>query len=691
MKNSILKFISTRRFFRRLAIYSILFFVCLLEFFIFLEGLNHVLQNRFSIYAIIVLQTVLFALLRKSKITLLFYSSVLLFIVSITTFHTAFLIGNGNGFSLENIMHLVSITTIMEFFKLSPFTYIAILMLIIFFTVIILGISFIIYWSFRPFPKNKMNIAILILFMLISSYTFFYFSHPIRDLKKILIFYVQSDKYKNCDKEFFLNLGIKTTMLDNHLIQATPGKNLILIILESTEQNYLNEKMFPQLLPNLKKFYQSCQKFKNISMAPNATITFGAMYSMFTGSILDHRHLLQGINSVHNPRIGARLSSFPKILHKAGYHQYFVVGHSGNVIGTESFVCSHKFDTVWFGIDRKKRLTISMAEQGINVPNFSLHDSEVYKQAWKFFEQASLEKKTFNITLLTMDAHGPNGIYNNKEPAYPLNAPYKYKNLFNAMYASDVALGQFLEKIANHPVGKDTVIVIVSDHLAHSYTCTSELLGKINDRRLLFGIKNSSKKSVSHNTPGKTFDIAPTILDALGVKHNFEFPLGESLYNIKHPQRLVETEEQLLALSYYTKLKSNMAENLPVDIIAKNKPYPHLSAGKIQIPVVFNKIADLPKENEFVVLPISSKLKIDAISMKYFKSFAQFLDGNKKEKAFIFLTNNTAEVAKYYKLPNQKGMVLGININNKNFIDVAPTFDQLFISKKNINKLLNKE
>ena len=503
--------------------------------------------------------------------------------------------------------------------------------------------------------------------------------------------YVQSDKYKNCDEKFFLNLGIKTTILDSHLIQATPGKNLILIILESTEQNYLNEKKFPQLLPNLRNFYQSCQKFTNISMAPNATITFGAMYSMFTGSILDPRHLLQGINSVHNPRIGARLSSFPKILHKAGYHQYFVVGCSGNVIGTESFVCSQQFDTVWFGIDRKKRVTISMAENGINVPNFSLHDSEVYKQAWEFFQKASLEKKPFNITLLTMDAHGPNGIYDKNEPAYPLNSPPKYKNLFNAMYASDVALGQFLEKIANHPVGKDTVIVIVSDHLAHSYTCTSELLGKINDRRLLFGIKNSSRKSAFQDISGKTFDIAPTILDALGVKHNFKFPLGESLYNTKYPQRLIETEEQLVALSYYTKLKSNMAENLPVDVIAKNNPYPHLLAGNIQIPEVIDKIADLPKENEFIVLPISSKLKIDAMSMKYFKSFAQFIEGNKKEKAFIFLTNNTAEIAKYYKLSNQKGMVLGITINNRNLIDFAPSFEQLFISKEKINKLLNNK
>ena len=173
MKNSILKFFSTRKLFRRLAIYSILFLICLLEFVIFVKGLSHVFQNRFSVYSIIVLQTVLFALFRKNKKTLIFYTHFLLVIVSITIFHTVFLIGNGNGFSLENIMHLISTTTIIEFFKLSPLTYIAVLILIVFITVIILGISFLIYWSLRPFPKNKINISILIYLCVVAFMHFF--------------------------------------------------------------------------------------------------------------------------------------------------------------------------------------------------------------------------------------------------------------------------------------------------------------------------------------------------------------------------------------------------------------------------------------------------------------------------------------------------------------------------------------
>ena len=42
---------------------------------------------------------------------------------------------------------------------------------------------------------------------------------------------------------------------DLNSIYAKPGKNLVFIVVESLEQNYLSEKHFPDLLPNIKKIF----------------------------------------------------------------------------------------------------------------------------------------------------------------------------------------------------------------------------------------------------------------------------------------------------------------------------------------------------------------------------------------------------------------------------------------------------
>ena len=316
------------------------------------------------------------------------------------------------------------------------------------------------------------------------------------------------------------------------------------------------------------------------------------------------------------------------------YEQHFLIGDSGNFAGTANFIKDQQYDFFWSAIDRKTRIAKW---------EYSARDSVVFKQAWWTFQKLAEKNTPFNITLLTIDAHGPNGFYSPEEPAYPYPSPYS--RLFNAMYASDHALGDFIKNIKNHPKYKDTCIVITCDHLAHYYTACTEVLQQSPRRRLLFLIDNSSVKSWKADVPALTFDIAPTILDAMGVKHNYRFPLGESLYQNPDPRRLNYTKEQERVLYFYVLLKNeNRNLNFPLEVSVHINPFPLLQINSHRLPLLIGDANDTPRDGEILVVRLSRKNEPIRWRTHYFKSFSSFhFFLNSKPGDIIFLGKTGTE------------------------------------------------
>ena len=273
---------------------------------------------------------------------------------------------------------------------------------------------------------------------------------------------------------------------------------------------------------------------------------------------------------------------------------------------------------------------------------FSVRDSVVFEQAWHHFQKLAEKETPFHITLLTIDAHGPDGFYSPDEPPYP--GPLPKNNLYNAMYASDYALGKFLRRIQNHPKYKDTCIVISSDHLAHEYTSCSALLNREPQRRLLFLIQNSSEPLVNPKVPAATFDIGPTILDALGVKHDYIFPLGESLYRRTDPRRLGFCREQERILYFYVLLKNkNRTLNFPLDVALSKDPYPSLLLNTIRLPLLVNGANDLPSNGEIVAIPLPSEKDEIKWDMRFYRSWEYF---------YSLLRKTSGDIVFFGKTPN---------------------------------------
>ncbi len=585
----------------------------------------------FNFYSLVFASVCIYKLFGKR------WGNILTFILQgiwVILFLTYYIFNQANlgGLGLENIYHLVCFKGWLEFLFMDPQLFFKGVSAIVVLLLLSYGVTRWISWMLPSSCTRATRMTYSCLLFLFAG-GFLYGNIVFSQLNEIVGNLFFAEKYRSLEQKYYADYGIKIYPFPWQMVHAEAGKNLVYIILESTELSFLDQNRFPGLLPNLTDFRKNAQSFDNLSMAHNAQTTFGGIYSAMSGSYLTPSHLLRGLNKWWDPNVSSYFSSLPRILHKAGYEQHFLVGHSGNFAGTESFVRDQTYDVFWSAIERRKRVMNWM---------FSVRDSVVFEQAWQQFQRLAEKETPFHITLLTIDAHGPDGFYSPDEPPYP--GPLPKNNLYNAMYASDYALGKFLRRIQNHPKYKDTCIVISSDHLAHEYTSCSALLNREPQRRLLFLIQNSSEPLVNPKVPAATFDIGPTILDALGVKHDYIFPLGESLYRRTDPRRLDFCREQERILYFYVLLKNkNRTLNFPLDVALSKDPYPSLLLNTIRLPLLVNGANDLPSNGEIVAIPLPSEKDEIKWDMRFYRSWEYF---------YSLLRKTSGDIVFFGKTPN---------------------------------------
>ena len=100
-------------------------------------------------------------------------------------------------------------------------------------------------------------------------------------------------------------------------------------------------------------------------------------------------------------------------------------------------------------------------------------------------------------------------------------------------------------------------------------------------------------------------DTVQTVTDLLGVRHNYVFPLGESLLGPVSPERLSRTPRQERMIASYT-LNHSRYTLLPSRIRVMEKPYPALRFGETLYPFYLNRfgIQDLPEGDMYLLVPL---------------------------------------------------------------------------------------
>lgn len=303
-------------------------------------------------------------------------------------------------------------------------------------------------------------------------------------------------------------------------------KNIVYIYLESFEQIFTDESIFPNLAPNLNALKKEALVFDNIEQTFGTSWTIGGMVGSQCGI-----PLVTSGGSYGMTQFLPRAICLGDILKKHNYQLVSMGGADANFAGKGHFYRTHGFDTI---LGKKELFGENFDPKTMN--EWGAQDSIFLPKFLKEYDRLAKSGKNFFIEFITLDTHGEMGtvapicqkkLYDPKNP----------NSILNAYHCSDHLIGDLIAKIRNHPNFANTLIVIGSDHYAmknnNQYATLSQNQAK---RRNLFMILGNDIKPKIINKPGTTLDIAPTILSLSGF-HSENFALGVNLFSQKESKK----------------------------------------------------------------------------------------------------------------------------------------------------------
>jgi phosphoglycerol transferase len=284
--------------------------------------------------------------------------------------------------------------------------------------------------------------------------------------------------------------------------------NFVFIYAESFERTYFDEKIFPGLITQLRRLETQGTSFTNIRSAESTGFTMGGLVASLCGIPLftpSHGNSMSGMDAFLPRAVG-----LSNLLHDEGYYLSFMEGAFLQFAGKGKFLASHQFEEMAGFETLQARLP-----DKTYVSNWGLFDDTLFDLAYERFLELSAQKNRFGLFLLTLDTHHPEGHLSRTVAA---TAYGDGRNpMLNAVAAADRLIGSFVRRIQDSPQGKNTVIVIASDHLALMNAAHWQL--ERGQRRNLFLVldpRDPLPRQVARQ--GSTLDTGTTLLPFLGYR-----------------------------------------------------------------------------------------------------------------------------------------------------------------------------
>lgn len=304
------------------------------------------------------------------------------------------------------------------------------------------------------------------------------------------------------------------------IIQAadsTNQKNIIYIYAESVERTYLNEKVFPGLMPNLKKLEQEATSFTNVQQVINTGWTIAGMTATQCGIHFVSANELN-LNKPFresNTQTGffSKATCMGDILSDQGYRLEYLGGASLDFVNKGEFYKSHSFDSIK-GLEELKPL---LADPN-HVSRWGVYDDELFNIAKSEMARLSKQEKPFGFFMLTLDTHSPNGHVSNfcKDVKYQDGS----NPILNSVHCTDIQIANFVNYLRQQDYAKDTVIVISSDHLAMRNSAWDQL-NSVDRKNLVMILDPSKSEPRLIDTPMSMLDVGPSVFSALGLYVSF--------------------------------------------------------------------------------------------------------------------------------------------------------------------------
>ena len=303
---------------------------------------------------------------------------------------------------------------------------------------------------------------------------------------------------------------------------ATPPKNLIFLYIESGGLGLMDSKKHPGLMPNMHRLVQQHGFLPFIWASSYVTIEGEA--NTQCGTLLPFEHGNDSMAGFDN--MVEEMPCLGDVLHAAGYQQSYLGGAGKAFAGKGRFLSEHGYDKV-MGLHDWQKLGLDQRPG-----TWGLSDVDLFSQSLQELKRLKASGKPFNLTMLTIGTHLPGFSYKECKPWKDGS-----ERFLNAVSCTDQLIGQWVQDLKTGGwLDANTILVITGDHNFFPSPDMKRLFGNqaVNHRVLpLVVIGKDLSEPVQKEGAG--FDIAPTVLDLLGVTTNARFAMGRSLLRDNRP------------------------------------------------------------------------------------------------------------------------------------------------------------
>lgn len=345
-----------------------------------------------------------------------------------------------------------------------------------------------------------------------------------------------------------------------NLAGFTPKQNLIVILVESLETHlaaYTSENMGGgeslNLTPRL-------QKIANENVNFSISDDFGGIKQVFgtSGTINGTTSYLCGIPlnlPIHintfesNKYFLSGATCISDILNDLGYKQAYFGSQDAKFAGTENLLKTHKIEVLDSKYFESKRILPKKLPPSMKGA-WGAKDNVIFGFAKDYLNTTN---EPFALYISTLDTHGPQGFVD-KEQCPNLDNSYK-----SAYLCTDKVVSDFIDYLQNSRFKDNTTIVVLGDHLSSAYFIKAPIISRSVYNAFINAkwTKTPTRKLIKRRVISH-FDIAPLILDSLGIRAE-SFGLGR---NPLYRQTLIESAYNIDNFNASLKLRNKIYDSL---------------------------------------------------------------------------------------------------------------------------------
>jgi phosphoglycerol transferase len=282
-------------------------------------------------------------------------------------------------------------------------------------------------------------------------------------------------------------------------------KNVVLIYLESLERTYFDlpvtREAIVDLIPLAKRGFEAtniAQVRGTENSVPGNVATQCGVPLLPTTSMNPMREKI-----VTTEAILPSIICLSDILVADGYNASYVVGTDIEPMALGRFLRTHGYKNLLglASVSPENRVKYKM--------NWGVTDDYIFAKAEAEIRRLNEDGAPFMLSMATMATHGPDG-FPDKDCRFGTRIDSK---LPRSMYCTVQHVKEIVDLVDELGIAQNTVIAIMSDHLAQPNTFRNALANK--ERRNLFILLNAGKTGVT-DKPALAFDVFPTLLEAAG-------------------------------------------------------------------------------------------------------------------------------------------------------------------------------